>query len=212
MEFPFVQKAFAGTAQGYEISSDFGGRIQHPPLFDDGMSQDYTLEGVLRGAGAYVRVRAGAANPFPPIVLPIVLRPAANTATAATPVTPETAVTGADSSNPMQLGIPASFGTYPFREQFLTLGDRLDGDAVTLYKKGRGPTRTGEGCTVRHGPLSARTPPTSWQMGINVSPCRRLWLSHASFSRAAPHTAPCPGLRAAAQHNAGPRPRRSVHR
>ena len=37
-------------------------------------------------------------------------------------------------------------------------------------------------------------PPTSWQMRMNVPPCDWVWLSHASFSRAAPHTAPCPGF------------------
>ena len=37
--------------------------------------------------------------------------------------------------------------------------------------------------------------PTSWQMGINLPPCDRVWLSHASFFRAAPHTAPFPALR-----------------
>ena len=58
------------------------------------------MEEILRGAEAFVRVRAGTANPFPSIVL----RPAV-TATAAVPVTPETAVTGADSSNSMQLEV-----------------------------------------------------------------------------------------------------------
>jgi len=111
VEFPYGQKAFAGTVTGYEVSSDFGDRVQHSVLFDDGTSQDYTLEEVLRVAEAFVRVRAGAANPLPSIVL----RPAVNTATGAAPVTPETAVTGADSSNPMRLDVPASFGTYPLR-------------------------------------------------------------------------------------------------
>ena len=69
------------------------------------------MEEVLCGAEALVRVRAGAANLFPPIVL----RLAVNTATAAAPITPETAVTGANSSNPMQLGVPVSLRTCPLR-------------------------------------------------------------------------------------------------
>jgi len=35
--------------------------------------------------------------------------------------------------------------------------------------------------------------------GDERSPCGRVWLSPASFFRAAPDTAPCPGLRAAAR-------------
>jgi len=31
--------------------------------------------------------------------------------------------------------------------------------------------------------------PTSWQMGMNVSPCSRVRLSHASFLRGTPHSA-----------------------
>ena len=32
-------------------------------------------------------------------------------------------------------------------------------------------------------------PPTSWQMGINVSPCGRVWLSHPGYGRGTPHSA-----------------------
>ena len=36
VELTFAKAPFAGTAQGYEVFSDFGDRIQHQVVFDDG--------------------------------------------------------------------------------------------------------------------------------------------------------------------------------
>jgi len=50
-------------------------------------------------------------------------------------------------------------------------------------------------------------PATSWQMGMNVPPCSRVWSSHASFFRAAPRKAPYyPGLKTAARQSRGSAP------
>ena len=46
-------------------------------------------------------------------------------------------------------------------------------------------------------------PPASWHSAKKTSPCGIVCLSQASFFRAAPQTAPCPGKRVAAAHDLG---------
>jgi len=52
VEMIFAKAPFAGTVQGYEVFSDFGDRIQHQVVFDDGSAQDYAWSEVLAGAEA----------------------------------------------------------------------------------------------------------------------------------------------------------------
>ena len=47
VEMIFAKAPFAGTVQGYEIFSDFGDRIQHLVVFNDGSAQDHAWSGVL---------------------------------------------------------------------------------------------------------------------------------------------------------------------
>ena len=65
----FGRAPFAGTVQGYEVFSDFGDRIQHQVVFDDGSTQDYAWSEVLAGAEAYIRVRAAPGANVPAIAV-----------------------------------------------------------------------------------------------------------------------------------------------
>ena len=102
----FAKAPFAGTVQGYEVFSDFSDRIQHQVVFDDGSAQDYALSGVLAGTEAYIRVRAASGGNAPAIaVQPVAPNPNAPTAAEVTTESPE----------PVALGAPASFASYPLR-------------------------------------------------------------------------------------------------
>jgi hypothetical protein len=82
VEMIFEKAPFTGTVQDYEVFSDFGDRIQHLVVFDDGSAQDYAWSEVLAGAEAYIRVRAASGANVPAIaVRPVAPKP--NTPTAA---------------------------------------------------------------------------------------------------------------------------------
>ena len=83
VELTFAKAPFAGTAQGYEVFSDFGDRIQHQVVFDDGFVQDYARSEVLASAEAYIRVRAASGANVPAIAVQPVA-PSPNTPTAVT--------------------------------------------------------------------------------------------------------------------------------
>jgi len=111
VEMIFAKAPFAGTVQGYEVFSDFGDRIQHLVVFDYGSAQDYAWSEVLAGAEAYIRVRAAPGANVPAIAV----RPVAPK-----PNTPTAAEVTAEPPEPVALGAPASFASYPLR---LFLGD-----------------------------------------------------------------------------------------
>jgi len=74
--------------------------------FDDGSAQDYAWSEVLAGAKAYIHVRAASGANVPAIaVQPVAPKP--NTPTAAEVTT--------ESPEPVALGAPASFASYPLR-------------------------------------------------------------------------------------------------
>ena len=111
VEMIFAKAPFAGTVQGYEVFSDFGDRIQDLVVFDDGSAQDNAWSEVLAGAEAYIRVRAASGAKLPAIaVWPVAPNPNAPTAAEVTTGSPE----------PVALGAPASYASYPLR---LFLGD-----------------------------------------------------------------------------------------
>ena len=111
VEMIFAKAPFAGTVQGYEVFSDFGDRIQHLVVFDYGPAQEYAWSEVMAGAVAHIRVRAASGANAPAIALqPVAPNPNAPTAAEVTTESPE----------PVALGAPASFASYPLR---LFLGD-----------------------------------------------------------------------------------------
>ena len=108
VEVVFEHNPHVGVVVDFEVFPDFGGRILHIVHFDDGMSMDCSFQEVMAGAEAFVWARATAGAPVPGVVLPAGAQqpPPAAPAPPPTPLAPAQAIS---------LGVPSSFGAYPFK-------------------------------------------------------------------------------------------------
>ena len=105
VEMIFGQRPYVGTVVSWEAFPEFGRRIQHVVLFEDGTKGDYSWQRIMEGAEAFVKTRAA---PGAPTGAPL-LQGGGAPADAAPP---PAAALPVDS---VSLGVPASFRNYPFQ-------------------------------------------------------------------------------------------------
>jgi len=104
-EMVFGQRPYVGRVVSWEAFPEFGHRIQHVVLFEDGTKGDYSWEQILKGAEAFVTSRAASGAPAG---APLLQGGASQVAAASPPVATATV-------DSVSLGVPVSFTNYPFQ-------------------------------------------------------------------------------------------------
>jgi len=63
VEMIFGQRPYVGTVVSWEAFPEFGRRIQHVVLFEDGTKGEYSWQHILEGAEAFVKTRTAPGAP-----------------------------------------------------------------------------------------------------------------------------------------------------
>ena len=122
VEMVFGQRPYVGTVVSWEAFPEFGHRIQHVVLFEDGTKGDYSWGQILKGAEAFVTTRAATGAPAG---APLLQGGGAQVAAASPPVA--TATVGS-----VSLGDPPLSRTTPIRSILATTGWR-GGSSIVRY-------------------------------------------------------------------------------